>query len=502
MLKSTLLLALGGLSAALSLPLPLSAGASGPPVYESLDLTLVTLNRLSLEPVKERDAGLLPLKSKELPVSVRIYLKPTAQLDTLSGAVDRAAARIRRALAPGSRQKDALRDSRRVAQAVGLWLDTHVTPDAGADTDDGRISRSCEDIRLEYPRVSAMLNTGQADSDGRVLVAVALLRALKVPARVATARGALVAQYWVAAKAPAWSPSRRRGRNHKDARSMAPRPPLGWWECMEPGIGDAEIDAWSLDPSSLARLRWQPKQELQASVVGWERAAFDEGDSPAAHAAFDASLAYGSLTGTGQARPLSAAAAAVLQDLTQGASILWVLTAQHWRMRTEGVMTAMRSVQILSPYRPDLPSWGREQRGEVRASDLEAEGVWSDRPGRLRLHTDEALSNDWDSPPPAFGMLHWYELGVRRPVDVLEAERKAGSVDGVALRGDNLTPRQGWKVTVSADGTTQSAATEVGEDGHFSLPLDPALDSAACLNVTLLGPAGEGELQRLLDWTQ
>jgi hypothetical protein len=99
-------------------------------------------------------------------------------------------------------------------------------------------------------------------------------------------------------------------------------------------------------------------------------------------------------------------------------------------------------------------------------------------------------------------MLHWYELGVRRPEDVLEAERTAGRVDGVAMRADNLTPRQGWTVTVSADGTTQSAATEVGEDGHFSLPLDAALDGAPCLDVTLLGPGGEGDLQRLLHWTQ
>ncbi|HTA17578.1 MAG TPA: hypothetical protein VK786_07520, partial [bacterium] len=142
------------------------------------------------------------------------------------------------------------------------------------------------------------------------------------------------------------------------------------------------------------------------------------------------------------------------------------------------------------------------QRGAVRASDIESEGVWSDRPRRLHLHTDADLQNDWDSPPPAFGMLHWYDLGVRRPEDVLEAERKAGSVDGVALRADNLTPRQGWEVTVSADGTTQSAETEVGEDGHFSLPLDAALDSAPCLDVTLLGPGGEGDLQRLLHWTQ
>ncbi|HTB21755.1 MAG TPA: hypothetical protein VK914_03515 [bacterium] len=474
---------------------PLRAG-SVPPVFESMDLTLVTLNRLRLEPVKTRSAGLLPLKSKELPNSVREYLRPSGQLDSLSGAVGKAAARIRRAVAPGRTQADALRDSRRVVQALGLWLDTHLSVDASPTA--GAFSRPCEDLRLAYPRVSAILKDGQTDSDGRALAAVAILRALKVPARVATARGMLVVQYWVAAQAPARSASRRRPRSGKSARSAAPKPPLGWWECMDPGVSDAEIDAWSLDASSLARLRWKPKQEMELSLRGWERQAFGEGDSQAAHEAFAAALERGSLTDTPQALALSIAADSVLQNLTQGASSLWVLTAQHWRMKVEGVLNSMQSVQVLTPYRPDFGSWGREQRGAVRALDLEAEGVWSDRPKRLRLHTD--LQDEWASPPPALGMLHWYDLGVRGAEDVLQAERTAAGVDGVVLRGDNLTPREGWTVTVSAEGTTFSAQTLVAADGHFKLPLEPALSTAACLDVSAGESGDAGDFQKLLLW--
>lgn len=465
--------------------------SSRPPVYESLDLTLVTLNRMRVEPLRERDAGLLPLKGKDLPNSVRLYLRPSGQLDSLSATVGRAAAGVRRALAPGSRQKDALRDSRRVVRALGLWLDTHLFPATGP----APASRPCLDLRMAYPKASALLKEGVTDANGRALVAVAMLRALKVPARVATARGGLVVQYWMAAKASSRAGRRRRVRAGR-ARSAGPQAPAGWWECMDPGVMDAEIDAWSLDDSSLARLRWKPKQQLGVALVGWERAAFEDGDSLVARAAFDASLGAGRLSVPAQARPLSVVAGSVLQGLTKGSATLWVLTAQHWRLRTEGALQGMQSVQMLTPYRPDLSSWGREQRGEVRASEIEAQGVWCDRPSRMRLHTD--LRDEWASPPPALGILHWYDLGVRRPVDILQAYRQDGRVTGVVLRTGNLTPLGAWKLTVSAEGTTQSAQSSVGEDASFVLPLDTVLDQAPCLNVSVYGPNGESDTQRLL----
>lgn len=481
-----LLLSLGPLAT------PLLCSTYRQPVFESLDLTLVTLNRLRLQPVSERVPGLLPLKSRALPASVRLYLRPTGQIDFYSSVVGRAAARIRRAVAPGSRTKYNLRDSRLVAQAVGLWLDTHIMPDPGPGSD----ARPCIDQRLAYPKVSVLLKGGHADGDGRALAALALLRALKVPARLATARGALVVQYWVAAK-PALSPKARRHRPRSRAsRSHGPQAPLGWWECMDAGVNDYEIDAWSLDPSGLARLRWKPKQELVASLVGWERVAFAEGDSVSARAAFSASLEAGALSGTAMACPLTVAADAVLKNLSAGEVSLWVLTAQHWRLKTEGSMLAMRRVLILTPYRPDLSDWGREQKGSVRASDIEVQGVWSDRPERLRLHKD--LQDEWSSPPPAFGMLHWYELGVRRQADLLQAALKDGRVQGVALRSDNLAPRQGWSIVVNAEGSTESARTEVDAGGRFSVLMSPDMVKDRCLDVTLSRPGQENTLQKLL----
>lgn len=342
-----------------------------------------------------------------------------------------------------------------------------------------------------------MLEAGRVDQDGKALVAVALLRALKVPARLATARGHLVAQYWVALPPSKAAPRAARKARHKSA-AHPPQAPLGWWECMDQGVLDAEIDAWSLDASNLERIRWKPKQELSATLQDWDRAAFDEKDSQAARAAFDASLDFGRLTHCAQARALSVAAGAAFQDLTQGSRTVWVLTAQHWRLQSEGPMGAMAHVQILAPYRPDLQSWGRERPSSVRGLEVAEEGIWTDRPQRLRLHKDAELQGEWAIVPPPLGMLQWYDLAVRRHASVIQAQRMTGRIEGTLLRGDNLTARRGWQVRATAQGCSDSAQTLVGDDGRFSLPLDPALDAADCIDLSAPGPDDEGDSQRLM----
>jgi hypothetical protein len=471
----------------------LGAAGGQAPVNETLDLTLLTLNRMQLQPLRQDQPGLLPAKASALPDSVRPYLRPTHQIDTLSRGVQKAAAQVRRGLAPGARQKDRLRDSRAVAQALSLWLDAHLILDPAV----AWASQPALDRRLAYPRASAMLAAGRVDADGKVLVAVALLRALRVPARLATARGHLVAQYWVALP-PVRGPSRPAKRTRRKAGRPLPLAPLGWWECMDPDVLDAEIDAWSLDASDLELIRFKPKQELSSTLLAWQRAAFDENDSQAARAAFDASLALGSLTQCAQARPLSEAAGAVFRNLTQGSRTLWVLTAQHWRLQAQGPMGAMEHVQILAPYRPALASWGRERPPSLRGLEVEEEGVWTDRPQRLRLHKDRELQGEWAIVPPPLGMLHWYDLGVRRHASVIQAQRMTGRIEGVLLRSDNLTGRRGWQVKATAQGRSASAQTVVGDDGHFSLPLEPALEAADCIDLSAPGPDDEGDFQRLM----
>lgn len=452
----------------------LQARVSEPPVRESIDLSAVTLNRLVLQAPVAREAGLMPHSKKQLPLSVQLYLRPSGQLNFLSRAVQKAAAKIRHQLAPGSSQKDRLRDSDLLAGAVRDWLDVSLPLDPGV----GWQSKPATDRRLAWPRVSAILEHGSADADGRVMAAVALLRALKVPARVAWARGHLTAQYWVPLKA---EPVKKRKKGAK----KAPKPPLGWWALLDPSLHEAEVDAWSLDPGVLARVAWFPEQDLNAPAEGWTRAVFAEGDSVAARAAFEASLALGRITGTaGASLSLSRSAQDALQGLTRSSVTLWVLTVQRYELQSEGTMAGMDPIDILTPYRPHLASWGRELNGSVRELELEAQGLFSDRPLRLRLSNGKAR-DEWKSPPPALGVQHYVSFGLRRFGSVLEAKAEDGRIEGKLLRGDNLTPRKDWELHVTPMGASVSTQTlSTDENGRFGLTLTAAELSAPWVEIS------------------
>lgn len=478
----------------------LQAGTQ-PPVRESIDLSAVTLNRLVLEPATSPLPGLLPAKSQQLPLSVQLYLKPSGQLDHLSRAVQKAAVSIRKAVAPGAKQKDLLRDSPRVASAVREWLDLHLPLDPTVDYG----SQPSTDQRTAWPKASALLAGGKSDADGRALAAVALLRALKVPARVAWARGGLTVQYWCALAPPikaASQPVSRKAKAGRGKRSQAakkgPKEPQGYWALLDPTLLDAEVDAWSLDAGVLGRSLWKPAQELSATRLAWQRAVFDQGDSLAAQAAYSASLDLGRLTFTAAVAPqaLSPAVQGVLQGLTRGSRTLWVLTVQAWHLQVDGNMGGMDPVQLLTPYRPQLASWSREQRGAVRELELEAQGLWSDRPQRFRLRKG-SLGHEWSSPPPALGVLHWVSFGLPRHPQVLQAYRQSDKVDGVLLRADNLSPVLGATVMLAPAGNSSAArSAKVGEDGHFNFTLTPAEAEAQVLDLRA-GEAGEGDVQRL-----
>ncbi|HTB35023.1 MAG TPA: hypothetical protein VK842_09175, partial [bacterium] len=423
------------------------AAGSEPPVRESVDLRVVSLNRLELQPQAEPAWGLLPLKSKELPTSVQLYLKPSGQLDSLSRAVQKGAAQIRRAVAPGAKQKDRLRDASLLASALRDWLDINLPVDPSVDW----ARQSALDQREAWPKASAILANGKADEDGRALAAVALLRSLKVPARVALARGHWCAQYWRALQPVKEKPQPKARKGGKNKGPGAPRPPLGQWCLLDPGLNDWDVDAYSLNAGTLARVAWKPAEELSAWPLGWDRVAFANGDSLSARAAWSASLALGRLSATAQALPLSVAATAALQSVTQGSATLWVLTVQPWRFQVEGALGPLEPVQILTGYRPDLASWGRERRGVVQEMELAAQGIWSDRPEHLRVRGG-ALADDWSSPPPALGVLHSYRVGLRGHQSVLQAQWLGDQLSGVLLRSDNLSPRSGWTVSATAEG--------------------------------------------------
>jgi hypothetical protein len=452
------------------------ADRSQAPVDDAIILTRVTLNRLELDAPVTRTAGLLPEKKEHLPLSVQLYLKPSGQLNSLHPALQRAAQKVRKLVAPGAKQKEHLRDSGAVAAAVWSYLNDALPVDASLDPG----SQPRIDWRLAWDKAGEILASGKADADGRVLVEVALLRALKVPARTAWAQGRLVSQYWVAlAAAPGKAqPKPKKGKAKK---SNAPKAPLGYWALMDPGVHDEEVEAWSLDNGALKRLHWAPEQELSVTRLGWHRKVYAAGDSLTARAALDALAQSGrwlpeaaSPTAsalTPSASLTSTAVVEVAPDLS-GAGTWYVLTQESFRLQTQGSLAPAEAVDLLSPYRPQLPQWGRECPPRVRALELEGQALWSDRPERLRLRAGNKPRDEWQSPPPALGVLHYLSFGLRRPGSVLQAQRSADAISGVILRADNLSPRAGWTLQLAAQGvSTASQTLVVPADGHFSLTL-------------------------------
>lgn len=429
----------------LAIAAPHAAAASGPPVHETLRLSAVTLNRLVLGDAPAREAGLLPTKKEQLPLSVQLYLRPSGQLNFLSGPVQKAAAQVRREVAPGSKQKDLLRETPRLAAAVNAWVEEKLPLDPSLTWG----QTPATDRRLAWPKASEIIAGGKSDADGRVLAATAILRALGVPARTAWAKGALTVQYWVPLKPEAPAPKPK-----KKAKN-APRPPLGWWAQLDPNVAAVDVDAYSLDPGVLARILWFPEQELAARALPWQRAVFAQEQSATARSAFAASLELGRLTQTSEALPG-----------VSGPGTYWVLTVHGYELESQGAMAGMDPVDILTPYHPHLTKWGREL-DPMREMELEAQGLHSDRPRRLRLVNGKPR-DEWKSPPPALGVLHYVSTGLRRFGSVLQATRQGGQVEGVLLRADNLSPRAGWVLSATPSGI--SATTDA--QGRFAMAVD------------------------------
>lgn len=446
------------------------------PVLDAVWLARITLNRLELQDVPSRTPGLLPLKKGQLPLSVQLYLKPSGQLDSTNAVIQRLAAKVRKSVAPGSKQKDLLRDSVAVAQEVWLQLEQSLPVDAALTVS----ASPSTDWRLAWPKASAIVKGGKADAQGRVMVEVALLRALKVPARTALAAGKPVTQYWVAivpepgaANEKAAPRPKGKKKAKKTAKKAAPKAPLGYWAVLDPSVKDEEVEAWALDAGSLKRLVWQPQQELAVQAQGEERAIFPAGLSVAARESFRLSAELGRLSATAQG----------LTATPGDPGTYYVLSVERYRLEVEGAMAPM-TVDLLSPYRPQLASWGRELPSRVRTLENEAQAVWTDRPARAKLKRDGSPQDEWQSPPPALGVLHFLSVGLRRPASVLQARVKDGVLEGVILRGDNLTPRTGWDLFITPNGTTLPAQSlVVPESGQFSLSLSAAALSATALTV-------------------
>lgn len=468
-----------------------------PPVRDHVSLAAVTLSRIVPGPAaKDLELALLPEKENQLPNSVRLYLKPSKQLNSNTLPVQKAAQVVRRKVAPGAKQAKDLRDVQKLVEAVDAYIAENLKEDAALD--DGL--RPATDWRLAWPMASAILTRGTAEAAGREIVRVAMLRSLKVPARTCFAGGRLRTQYWqpvkplpgaVLPKAVAKKPVK--GKSKKGYKAPYTGPVLGRWMLAGTLAAGETIDAYSLDQGTLALLKWEPAQELAVKVESFERVYFSQDME------VDARAAYGLALRDGRVMPGhgGAADAASYQSLSSNAFV-FALTVWRVRLTTDGSMAPMEPVDLISPYQPHLASWNREAAPALREMEVEKDGagLWSDRPERMKLRQGKA-TDEWASPPPALGVLHYLACGLRRPGNVLEAALEAGKLKGKFLRADNLNPQAGAGLVVEARSDTATALTFTTQaDGAFDVELPELLRQARVLHVR---EAGLGRVGAKLD---
>lgn len=427
-----------------------------PPIYDSLRLSAGVLVRGETAPEAHFSGEWTKKPQKNLPLSVGIFLKPSQVINSSTLKVQSAARSALRLLGPATNQVSS--DPALLAGAVRAWVDLNLK-EPGADESDRAFA---VDPRLARPKASEIISRGWADHEGRVRVRLAMLRSLGVPARACWFRGAAGVQYWAQ-----WIKDEE---DRPKAKGKGPSQPKGQWVLDESAFRGEEVDAWSMDPGDLAVAFWEPAQELSVTSR-LERAYFSISDSAQAQAGLEYAKAHGRLpplTGSGP----SAAGLALPPRARGGAKAEWFMLSLHQaRFRAEGPMNPLYPLDLITHFRPVLKSWGLE--APPAKLGLLGQSFWTDRPERVRLRKNAPI-DEWKSPPPAIGMLHYASVSLRRPASVLEAELKGTTLTGKLLRADSLSPRTGWDIEVAFPGLagalTRTAKTDA--KGVFSLPLE------------------------------
>jgi hypothetical protein len=447
----------------LSMAAGLWAG-SEPPVRDSIRLSAAVMVQGESAPAPFFSGDWCKVPSKKLPSSISVYLKPSNVIDSHSGPVRKAAHAALGLLGPGA-AKAALDDPRLLAEAVRAWVDLNLGP-----PDENYEPRPYAiDLRLLLPKASQLITIGQADWPGKVRVRLALLRALGVPARACQFRGEAALEYWAQWIQDEKGPREAATKSKSKLKKGGPSKPKGEWVLDETAFAGETVEAWSMDAEDLAPALWLPEQEL-AYESSLERAYYSLSETTQALAALDEVKRDGRL-------PQEAAARAL--PPRQGA---WLLVANHRaRFSTEGAMEALDPMELLLPYRPKLASWGSQARPVPESLETLAQAFWTDRPDRI--HVKKAgWTDEYKSPPPAYGMLHYASLKLRKPASVLDATLSGAKISGKLLRRNSLAPRANWQIVVTAAGLTKTAKTDA--QGGFSLDLGTDLPKGGWIKVS------------------
>jgi hypothetical protein len=430
---------------------------SEPPIHDSIRLSAAVMVQGQSDALPSFSGEWCKVTSKKLPSSISIYLKPSNVIDSHSPVVQKAARQVLKLLGPQA-TKQTLEDPRLLAEAVRAWVDMNFSP----PDEDYEPRPYATDLRTLLPKASRLIKISQADAPGRVRVRLALLRALGVPARACWLRGEPAVQYWAQWIKDGDEPKSSKSNSKNKKKSAGPPKVKGEWVLDETAFAGETPEAWSMDAGDLAPALWLPEQEL-AYTADLERAYFNLSETSIAMATLDYVSRNGHL-------PLS-----VTARVLPPRKGTWLLIANHrTRFYTEGSMEALNPMELLLPYRPRLASWGSQQRPAPESLETLATAFWTDRPDRARIKKDGQWSDDYKSPPPAYGMLHYASIGLRKPSSVLDAKRIGSQITGKLLRRDSLAPRAGWDVTLTFDDAkaSQSKLLKTDSQGNFQVDLD------------------------------
>jgi hypothetical protein len=421
---------------------------SEPPIHDSLRLVgAALLKGESAEGLKFQGEFTVAPR-KKLPSSVAVYLKSTKTIDPLNPKIEKAAAEILRALGPEAKRQTA-QDPALLAEAVDAFVDAHLEV---AAPEGEEIRLYAIDARLVEPRASEILKRAWASVEGagRLRLRIALLRALGVPARECWFRGGLGLQYWAAYLG--------------DDGGLKLK---GEWILDETCFAGEAVDAWAMDAGGLSLATWDPAQELQM-VSQVTRAYYGMGEAQQAQADLDDVKNHGCLSREALRRRVAP------RPGRSGQATPWIMLALHEVSFTaEGPMAYISPMEWLTPYVPHFKSWGEEAHPQSGALELLAQGYWSNRPERVRAKGSVAR-DDWKSPPPALGMLHYDMVNLRRPASVLEAKVQGTRLSGKLLRADSLAPRAHAELQVEfRPGPLALKKIKSDANGEFSVELKP-----------------------------
>jgi hypothetical protein len=447
--RALLLLALWGLAG--SLP-----AAAGPPLRDSLQVAAILLYQGDSSRLEAPLPGEpLWVPKKELPYSADLYLGSSGKINAAHPKVTQAVADLRRQVAGHTGPSAYFDTPRHTMKAVWSWVEKNIEWQPTHRVAAGQATQ----WSLLWPSADESIEQGRGDDFCRVRVAVAMMRAFKVPARPCWFRGRPAVQFWVQPADPS---------SKKKSKGKAPR---GYWELNHERYAGEAVDSYALKVGDFDWIEWQPAQEMSVRALPLQQAYYPLHLSGAAQADFEFVQEYGSLPESPGGTPLPPPPPPEGKGSTP-----WLrLVRVAFELTADGALQALQPVRLLVPYLDHQDFNLEAPPRSPRVLKIKAKSIWTNRPGRLLR---EEGRDYYEQSLPAMGYYHQVGLRLAMARTLLHAELQEGRLRGRVLRADNLAPLPEAQIQVEA-------VEMDGKGEAFFKPLRLDLDAAGNFDVPL-----------------